>query len=423
MTTNDLTKLAQIWRQKDVRQDTNERIRKILRNKRCDTVIKELKVLLPRLSGQKKNMAVLIVVLCLLHSKSDRFEEIKKALIKEGLIPNLYGGLCIFLGGKSSTMHLAIRWADAQFPNRYEYLSRFSGEFGYWENYDIVCATRLLEKADKAKFEELAWKDTTRLILLNMVSLQYEEFPSQELIARLLRDGDELQANVGFYFAVWGINRDLSEYRQLIEKAERRKMGLPNIGQPKVKPKKEIRESIVRHLGELDVLLKECSEERRASLIMNYILYEEEYPTQFGYWLMEKRLQKFVLAEIASDKIKNLKKLMRVASLIHDVPSRDENGVCLRKDNYYRAVLCVLERFLTNREGIYQWNATQEAEFREICEALPKKYRKQLYHLIQKEEESLMVSKLDEMVRFQIYLKDKAQAEICRGMREVMGEG
>lgn len=51
---------------------------------------------------------------------------------------------------------------------------------------------------------------------------------------------------------------------------------------------------------------------------------------------------------------------------------------------------------------------------------MPQRYLKQLYKLLEKESKNLMVSKLDEMVRFSIYLKDKKHWDICQGMMGVI---
>lgn len=51
---------------------------------------------------------------------------------------------------------------------------------------------------------------------------------------------------------------------------------------------------------------------------------------------------------------------------------------------------------------------------------IPRRYLRQLYKLLEKESKNLMVSKLDEMVRFSIYLKDKRQWDIYQGMMDVI---
>ena len=132
MTIDDLKYLAETWRQKDGRKDTKTEMNRIFRNKSCNTVIRELAKLLPQMPGKNQNEAVFIVVLCLLHRNSGQAEEIKRVLLRENLIPHLYGAMRVYLGGRSSTMQLKISWTDARFPNRYDYLKRFAGQFGYW---------------------------------------------------------------------------------------------------------------------------------------------------------------------------------------------------------------------------------------------------------------------------------------------------
>lgn len=128
--------------------------------------------------------------------------------------------MSILFSGKSTTLHLEVQLTDSQFPNRYAYITRFLGEFAEPKIRRILYAVTLLAMSDKNKFEDLVFKDSTHLILLNMPSFPLEEFPFDPLIVRLLRDGDELQANIGYYFAVRNITKDVQDYAQLISAGE-----------------------------------------------------------------------------------------------------------------------------------------------------------------------------------------------------------
>lgn len=338
-------------------------------------------------------------------------DNLPKVLTTEGLIPNLYGALCIFFGGKSSTLHLKIELTDSQFPNRYDYLTRFFGQFTDRTIREVLYAVKILALSDQTKFEELAFKDSTRLILLNMASFQLNEFPSDALIMKLLRDGDELQANIGFYFAVWDITRDVHDCTQLRK----------NPASPYTKTKRQINKNIKNHLEAFYNFYDCCSINRKASLLVNYILSEKEYPVQFGYWLMEATLQDALIFEItSSNKITNLDKLCKIAHLIHDFPCRDNNGVRIKKDKLYAAVVIVFKNFILEKKGIYSWDTSQENIFRNICKVMPQRYSKQLYNFLERKSKELMVSELDEMVRFSIYIEDKRRWDIYQGMMNVI---
>lgn len=417
MTVNDINELTEALqckgKGKAKNKDINQRIKRIFGNKKCGTVIHELKVFMCSLSKKDSNMAVLVVVLSLLYTNTGLMEDIKKALDKEGLIGHLYGSLCILLSGRSSRLHLEIQWNDTSFPNRYEFITCFFDSFGYWENREIIYAAKIIAAYDRAKFEELAFKDSTRLILLNMTSLWEEEHPTAALIMRLLKNGDELQANIGFYFAVWNISMDIRDYKQLDS----------HNSLPATKTKRQINKSFRKHLEEFHGFYSCCATGRKASLLINYILSENEFPGMFGYLLMEAELQEALVYEItSSDKIKNLESLKKIAYIIHKYPCRDVNGVRHKKDRLYTAIIETVEKYVTDRCGIYMWDTQQEIVFRSICNSLPKKYRRKLNTFLGRNIKSYMVSELDEMVRFEIYLKDKRQWEICQGMMKVLNE-
>lgn len=411
MTNDDIKKLAEALQHRENEKDSKIQINKVFRNKSCVTIIKEFKILMPEIQNKDRNKALLIVVLSILYKNIGLLDKLQKVLTMEGLIPNLYGALCILLNGKSSSLHLKIELADSQFPNRYDYLTRFSGQFAEPKIREILYAAKILAMSDKTKFEELAYKDSTRLILLNMTSFQLDVFPSDTLITRLLRDGDELQANIGFYFAVWDITGDVHDYAQLRE----------NPDSPYTKTKRQINKNIKCHLKAFYNIYNCCSTERKASLLVNYILSEREYPVQFGYWLMESILQEALIFEItSSDKISNLDKLCTITHLIHDFPCKDNDGVRIKKDKLYVAVLNMLKSFILEKKGIYSWNNSQKFLFHDICKMIPRRYLKQLFKLLEKESKNLMVSKLDEMVRFSIYLEDKRHWDICQGMMDII---
>lgn len=410
MTQNDIIILADALLHKNHSGDCLKKINKVFRNKRCERIIKEFKLLVQNTKGREKNMALIIVVLALLQKDIRNYKSLETALTDEDLIAPFYGGLRMLLCGKNPSFHVNITFTDSYYPNEYRYITRFEGQFHTPEYHEILYAAKMLAHMDYAKFEELAFQDPTHLILYNLSSYMLDSFPSPTLITRLLKDGDTVQANIGFYYAVRHITMDIHDYAQL-----RNHPALPG-----AKTKKEIDQAIIHHLEELDILLQTCSPKRRTALLFNYILAHREYPIQFGHWLMQTVYQPFLIQQItASGKVRNLNDVLTITRLIHDFPCKNADGISQRKDPLYAAVVPVLKTFITERTGIYSWDSKEERIWQEICNSLPKRYIQRFCTFLKKISSGLMVSKLDEMVRFRIYLEEKRQWDICQGMMKI----
>ena len=138
---------------------------------------------------------------------------------------------------------------------------------------------------------------------------------------------------------------------------------------------------------------------------------------------MEEANQNHFVYEITeSDKIKNLNDLSRICGVVNYFPCKTSIGKCARKDKYYDAIVKKLKYFVRERNGIYNWAAGNAALFEKICCNLPKHYRYILKNFLEQERKKYMVSKLDEMVRYKIYLADIQQWEICQGMLKQLGD-
>jgi hypothetical protein len=148
---------------------------------------------------------------------------------------------------------------------------------------------------------------------------------------------------------------------------------------------------------------------------------ERSYPVAFGYWLLEKRFQILLQKEIVEGKkLRSLKEI----SILTDIIStrRISRGFDLvqKKDPFYQAITDRLLRFVKNRTGVYLWKNEEIQYFLNICKCLPKKYRKRLKEELVKQRECLMLTSLDQMTRFSIYLKDESCRAIIDGMIEIL---
>lgn len=381
--TSDIADLAEALQHREKQKDTKKILGRIFRNKKYTTIFRQLKELKPDISNQEYNKAAFLVVLALIYRNPDDLDNLTRAIKEEGLTGSLYGGLNIYLGGKNPDFTLHVRWNDPKFPNKYEFITRFSGEFRLPETHELLYAVQIIAYLDQKKFEELAFKDTTHFILLNLCFI--DTSVSDELIMKLFTLGDDLQANIGLDLASTGI----LDSTEILEK--------------------------------FGFFYEHCSPERQTSLLINYILIQRKYPIQFGYWLMQHELKDYLISEIKnSGKIRTLHDLCAVSFLIHDFPCIDKNGTRHNKNAYYDAVTEQIKTFIEQRTGICVWNANTEYIFRNICQNLPVRKKRKLITYLKKQMNRYMVSELDQMTRFNIYLEDKRQWDICQGMLEIL---
>lgn len=391
--------------------DAQKECKRVFRNKSCRTIMGECFQIMEKVPNKEGNMILMTVIRALLFVRKRENDALRMALEKYQLIDRLYGAMCHYLSGKSQRMSLRIEWNDHYFPNKYEFVSRFTGQFYEPEYREVLYIAAIIYRSNPKRFEQLVMKDASRVIALNLFSFSLDIFPSEELIKQMLKDDDALLAAVGFYYAVWDLTKDVNDYIQ--------RNRTPKAAH--VKTKKAIDNNIQRHLQEFEERCSVCGIERKADLLFDYILSHRRFPERFGFWLMEYEMQDALLKEIeASGKIKSLKEVRSVARLIHGYSCKDKTGKCMPKGKYYQAVGDVLKRFLKERTGVYQWTHLEIENFTEICEVLPLKYQKKIRQCIEKETEKLMVSSLDEMVRHSIYLKDKSRWDIHQGMLRIL---
>ena len=95
--------------------------------------------------------------------------------------------------------------------------------------------------------------------------------------------------------------------------------------------------------------------------------------------------------------------------------SQEKNKKHTQKGKYHLAILKLLIAFIHERK-IYAWDETNQIYLKCIIEQLPQKHILVLKDFLVKERRGLMCEKIDRLVRFEIYLKDKRQDEIIESI-------
>ena len=76
--------------------------------------------------------------------------------------------------------------------------------------------------------------------------------------------------------------------------------------------------------------------------------------------------------------------------------------------------MCSSDLFIQGRNGIYILEMQQQNDIKTVIQSLTVKQKKHFGQFLEKQDKLLMVSALDKLVRYQIYLEDFRQHEIIQ---------
>nr|WP_065067982.1 hypothetical protein [Brevibacillus sp. WF146] len=398
------------WNQIKGYNEVKDRLKRTLGRKSISNWTKEFAAFLDTLpEEEKKNKPIYtaIFVMALLKRNLDEGEQVRKYIKKYNLVSLLYGGLSILTKGTSQKFALNITWSYNSFQNKYEFLRRFAGDFYYWEFIEFFMAAKIIYNEDKEKFRALLMEDQSKLLLLNLCSHHLTVEVSDSWLLDLMRNHQyEIHQNIGFYL----LTEKLKRYIEELARLEQYK-----IGKKESSIQNELFKKIEVELNRINDLLLQLDEKTQTCLLFNYILSELRWPHFFSHWLLKPELQESFVKEIRySKKVRTLKEVMKCLQIIQ-VRSIFPRKQC-RKDELYNALVDVMTDFIRERKGIYQWTEQDEKTFEQICENLPKSSKAKLRRRLIRESKVLWTCKIDELVRFDIYLKDKATQTIIDGM-------
>lgn len=165
--------------------------------------------------------------------------------------------------------------------------------------------------------------------------------------------------------------------------------------------------------------LTQCNGDVKVSLIINYLLFEPyNFLISFGKSLLDPNHKEYFINEIRNTaKINTLERVLVVSKTrLNNKPKG------YSKLELYNVLVDTIIVFIRDRKGIYQWTDREEVIMRGICKLLPKKSKYRLVRFLIDESEDVLCSRLDELVRFDIFLKDKSRQNIINGMLKCFEE-
>ncbi len=395
--------------------DSKKRINALFHNKSNKTIVNELTNYIEKKDGKAKNFATVIVILSLLIRNLDCDTELI-SLIKNSnscnkFINCLYGGLISLLSGKTKTLSLKIDWNYRYFTNKLEFIER-TADFDYWQYSSIIQSVKIIEILDYEKFKILAIKDKTKLILLSVINYHLKIKITDNLIENLLNGNDEIHKNIGFYFLTINISRNINELSY--------KNRCIELGFPTNTNYKSINNSIKKETQKCLSFLEVCNNETQCELLFNYFLINQsKYPYIFAKKLLSSELQDdFIIQIRLSQKIRTLKDISCLVYLVYNTPALNKNNKRISKGKVYDAITDLLINFINDRK-IY---TLDKQNLIYICNTLPKKCARKLEKSLTNERKKLMCESIDRLLRFNIFIKDKHQAEIVDDILKVLTE-
>ncbi|PFX61593.1 hypothetical protein COL36_10290 [Bacillus wiedmannii] len=383
------------WRERDV--NVQDKLNKILKSKSPKRVFEELNNAIKTSRLKDKNKVTFVVVLALLRRNLDCKKEINRYLNQYGMLNHLYGGLIQFLNGRSDTFKIVIKWNVKDTDNNYSFICKNRApERGTY--LELIKAASLIYDNNSNKFENLLLKDETNLLLLNFIHT-FEL--SKTLIRTLLKDDKSaLRRSIGLFLMISPIQRIINNENNTSKK-------LNNF----VKNRIEIAHTA---LGELKA-------SAQAELLVNYFLYNK---SQKRFVFLEKLmvnplLKEDLINEIHSNKVRTLEDILILLLVIRD--TRTQNYINIRfKGTLYNAITDKIQFFIESDTGIHTWDIRTEKLFESICDLLPKKNKTNFKRYIQKINQNLMTSRIDELVRYDMYRRDISKSKIISEMDKVI---
>ncbi len=375
-----------------------KKITAILHRRSVKRVLRDLNEYVSTLEGNAKGQTVLVVIMALLRLDLDAVPVLAQEIQDQGYLfkGSLYGGLFKLLCGNSDTFSFQLTWMEQNIKNPYERIEWWADDY-FWNHIEMFMAVRLLYDIQPELFEKLVLEDKSRVILRSMAHGHMDIRPTDVLLQKLLKSEDRIHHNFALAFYTQSITNACT---QMQNKA------LNRIRQ------KELKQSINHFMISLDT----CSIELRAELLTNYLLvHQYAFPEAFARELVGAELQtEFAHQITGSGKVRSIHDLAFVAKLIMKVPACNQEKRRISKKLLLDAVLYVFMQFIQGRNGIYILEMQQQNDIKTVIQSLTVKQKKHFGQFLEKQDKLLMVSALDKLVRYQIYLEDFRQHEIIQ---------
>lgn len=345
---------------------TQEEMRRLLSRRKPRRLFHDLLHRQQEGGGSKLPHQVFLTTCALFCRGQDPSQEILQAIRTAHLEEMLCVGFRLFLCNKSKQRQFTIQWTDQTFPNRYAWLTRFSGEFYSSAFEELFSTARLISQLDPDRLWEIAKEDPNDLLLLNWPDI-FWEFPSTARALELLQTAQSPRRQA---LAFWWLTFPLQDSPQSEERA---------------------REILREASGVPETIL--------TPLLYAFLLHQHSCPQAFRSYLIKPSRHSILGQEIKKGALhRNWHTAAAAAALIREIPSRR------RRESLWKGLMSGVEENL----GTGRFPADPN-RCREFLQQLPPPHREHLCQELMAQFKTLHTAEIDRLVRPQIFQHDASR--------------
>lgn len=354
------------WNHSISSQKAQEEMRRLLSRRKPRRLFHDLLHRQQEGGGSKLPHQVFLTTCALFCRGQDSSQEILQAIQTAHLEEMLCVGFRLFLCNKSKQRQFTIQWTDQTFPNRYAWLTRFSGEFYSSAFEELFSTARLISHLDPDRLWEIAKEDPNDLLLLNWPDI-FREFPSTARALELLQPAQSPRRQA---LAFWWLTFPLQDSPQSEERA---------------------REILREASGVPETIL--------TPLLYAFLLHQHSCPQAFRSYLIKPSRHSILGQEIKRGALhRNWHTAAAAAALIREIPSRR------RRESLWKGLMSGVEENLETGRFPADPNRC-----REFLQQLPPPHREHLCQELMAQLKTLHTAEIDRLVRPQIFQHDASR--------------
>ena len=354
------------WNHSISSQKAQEEMRRLLSRRKPRRLFHDLLHRQQEGSGSKLPHQVFLTTCALFCRGQDPSQEILQAIQTAHLEEMLCVGFRLFLCNKSKQRQFTIQWTDQTFPNRYAWLTRFSGEFYSSAFEELFSTARLISQLDPDRLWEIAKEDPNDLLFLNWPDI-FWEFPSTARALELLQPAQSPRRQA---LAFWWLTFPLQDSPQSEERA---------------------REILREASGVQETIL--------TPLLYAFLLHQHSCPQAFRSYLIKPSRHTIQGQAIQQGALhRNWHAAAAAAALIREIPSRR------RRESLWKGLMSGMKENL----GTGRFPADPN-RCREFLQQLPPPHREHLCQELMAQFKTLHTAEIDRLERPQIFQHDASR--------------